>query len=93
MEMTETIVEPARTMKRAWEMAKSAKNEVLVLYSSANAFARQDRAGANEILKELNEKTRGLRIKILIPKNERAEELRLDRGFHTSTCGYWRGYR
>ena len=46
----------------------------LLLFSSANAFARQDHAGANEVLKELSVKTRGLKIKILVPKNERASK-------------------
>ena len=77
-ELIESIIEPLRTMNRAWDMAKSTKDEILLLFSSANAFARQDHAGANEVLKELSVKTRGLKIKILVPKNERAEELRTD---------------
>jgi two-component system, OmpR family, sensor histidine kinase VicK len=75
-EITETIIDPVKTMNRAWEMVKSAKDEILVLFSSANAFDRQDRAGAGELLKELSAKTIGLKIKILAPKNERVEELR-----------------
>jgi two-component system sensor histidine kinase VicK len=85
---TETIIEPLKTMNRAWDMCKSASNEILILYSSANAFARQDRAGANELLKELVVKRKGLRIKILVPKNERVEELRLDLKYHNIDVKY-----
>jgi two-component system sensor histidine kinase VicK len=85
---TETIIEPLKTMNRAWDMCKSASNEILILYSSANAFARQDRAGASELLKELVMKTKGLKIKILVPKNERAEELRLDLKDHNIDVKY-----
>ena len=59
----------------------SSGDDILVCnvhFIHANAFARQDHAGANEVLKELSVKTRGLKIKILVPKNERAEELRID---------------
>jgi two-component system, OmpR family, sensor histidine kinase VicK len=87
-EVTETIVNPQETMSRAWEMVRSAKEEILVLFSSANAFARQDRAGAGELLKELHVKTKDLKIKILAPKNKRVEELRLDLRDHNIDVKY-----
>ena len=77
MEITETIIEPVILLNRAREMARSAKNEILILFSSANAFDRQDRAGSLELFKEVCSKTKTLKIKILVPKNRRAEELRL----------------
>jgi two-component system sensor histidine kinase VicK len=87
-ELVETIIEPVKTMNRAWDMCESAKNEILILYSSANAFARQDRAGASELLKELTLKTKDLKIKILVPKNQRAEELRIDLKRHNIDVKY-----
>jgi two-component system, OmpR family, sensor histidine kinase VicK len=75
-ETTETIADPVKTMNRAWEMCKSAKEEILILFSSANAFARQDRAGAGAMLKELCSKTKTLKIKIVAPKGARIAELR-----------------
>lgn len=57
-------------------MARSAKNELLILFSSANAFARQDRAGSVELLKQFTSKRKNLKIRILAPKNTRVEELR-----------------
>lgn len=75
-------------MNRAWDMCKSVKSEILILYSSANAFARQDRAGASEVLKELTLKTKHLKIKILVPKNKRAEELREELKHHDIDVKY-----
>jgi two-component system, OmpR family, sensor histidine kinase VicK len=75
-ETTETIADPKETMNRAWAMCISAKEEILALFSSANAFARQDRAGFGELLKELSSKTKGLKIKILARKGDRVDELR-----------------
>jgi two-component system sensor histidine kinase VicK len=65
-------------MNRVWEMVRSAKDEILILFSSANSFARQDRAGAVQVLKESRAKRKDLKIKILAPKSERVEELRLE---------------
>jgi two-component system sensor histidine kinase VicK len=75
-ETTETITDQKETMNRAWEMCKSAKEEILALFSSANAFARQDRAGAGELLKGLSSKTKTLKIKIMAPKGDRIAEFR-----------------
>ena len=74
-EITETIVDPVKTNNRAWEMAKSANEEILILFSSANGFARQDKLGAVEIIKDLSRKRR-VNIRILTTKNKRIEELR-----------------
>ena len=78
MELAESIIDPVKTMNRAWEMVRSANDEILILFSSANAFARQDHEGAVELLKEKRANTKDLKIKILVPKNERMEELRLE---------------
>ena len=57
-------------------MARSAKNEILILFSTANAFVRQDRAGSVELLKEFCEKRQDLKVKILTPRSKHVEELR-----------------
>jgi two-component system, OmpR family, sensor histidine kinase VicK len=75
-EITETMIDPLKTQNRVWEMAKSAKEEILIMLSSANAFARQENAGSIEILKELSLKRRDLRIRFLIPKSNHVEEVR-----------------
>ena len=76
MEITETIIEPVILLNRAREMARSAKNEILILFSSANAFDRQDRAGSLELFKDLCTKIKSLKIKILTPRSKHVEELR-----------------
>jgi two-component system, OmpR family, sensor histidine kinase VicK len=78
VEITETIIEPVRALNRAWEMGRSARKEILVLFSSAKAFDRQDRAGSLQLFKEVCSKTKTLQIKILVPKSRRAEELRME---------------
>ncbi|HEY7109980.1 MAG TPA: hypothetical protein VH415_11150 [Nitrososphaeraceae archaeon] len=75
-EFTEVIVDPVKTNNRAWEMVRSARHEILVLFASGKSFARQDRIGGGQQLKEQTAKTPGLKIKILAPKNKQVEELR-----------------
>jgi two-component system, OmpR family, sensor histidine kinase VicK len=75
-EVTEIIVDAVKSMNRAWEMSRAARQEILILFASGKSFARQDRAGGGQFLKGLTTKTSGLKIKILAPKNERVEELR-----------------
>jgi hypothetical protein len=41
--ITETIIDLVRTQNRYWEMANLAKVELLALFSTANAFARQEK--------------------------------------------------
>ena len=35
MELAESIIDPVKTMNRAWEMVRSANDEILILFSSA----------------------------------------------------------
>ena len=62
LEITEILIDPVKTQNRYWEMANSAVDEMLVLFSSANAFARQARVGSAEIMKNLALKKQGLRL-------------------------------
>jgi hypothetical protein len=75
-EPTEIITEPEKVNNRAWEMVKSARDELLILFSSANALARQERIGGLEPLKQLCTMKKELQIKILIPKSQRLEGVR-----------------
>jgi hypothetical protein len=45
----------------------------LTVFSTANAFLRQERAGAIELLQEAAE--RGIRVKILTPINEFVKDI------------------
>jgi two-component system, OmpR family, sensor histidine kinase VicK len=75
-EITETIMDPVKTLNRCWDMAKSAREEILIMLSTSNAFIRQENLGSVELLKELSLKKKDLKIRFLVPKSERAEEVR-----------------
>jgi signal transduction histidine kinase len=65
-EVIETIRDPNVTQARTLEMIKSAKEEVLVIFSTSNAFRRQGKAGALNLLVE-TAKSKNLRIRMLCP--------------------------
>jgi hypothetical protein len=67
-EITETIIDPVRTQNRYWEIANLAKVELLALFSTANAFARQEKAGSPEIVKNLTLQRKGLKVRLLTPE-------------------------
>ena len=74
LELTETIPNSEKTLARVWEMLGSASEEILGLFSTANAFVRQH-AGSVEILKELCKKRQDLKAKILTPRSKHVEEI------------------
>jgi two-component system sensor histidine kinase VicK len=64
----EIIENPRESLRLAYEVVRSAKEEVLRMYPSINAFHRQVRVGAMRLFKEVLE--RGIRVRILIPADE-----------------------
>jgi two-component system sensor histidine kinase VicK len=64
----EIIENPERSIKIASDIIKSAKDEVLTIYPSINAFRRQMRIGALHLFREVLE--HGVRVRILIPAEE-----------------------
>jgi two-component system, OmpR family, sensor histidine kinase VicK len=48
----EIIQDPAEIQKLSCSLIQTAKEEILVMYSTANAFHRQERAGKIQLLKE-----------------------------------------
>ena len=54
-------------------MIKSAKEEVLGLFSTANAFHRQERSGMIPLLKDIAKQ--GVRIRILTPTDTTIEQM------------------
>jgi two-component system sensor histidine kinase VicK len=65
----EIIANPREGIARAWSAIKDAKDEVLVMFSSANALRRQIQMGALQLLKEVSDK-RNVKVRILIPHEE-----------------------
>lgn len=64
----EIFQNPAESLRIAFDMIKSAKDEVLRIYPSINALRRQIRIGAIHLFKELLE--RGVKVRMLIPADE-----------------------
>jgi two-component system, OmpR family, sensor histidine kinase VicK len=65
-EVIETIREPRVTQQQVFELIKSAKEEILIIFSTANAFRRQDKAGAVDFL-IMTAKSKDVKVRILSP--------------------------
>jgi len=65
----EIIPNPTYSIKRAFDLIKSAEAEVLRLFSSVHAFRRQVRLGIMHLFKDALE--RGVRVRILIPADQK----------------------
>ncbi|MGB8643161.1 MAG: HAMP domain-containing sensor histidine kinase [Nitrososphaeraceae archaeon] len=61
------IEEPDKIIQAAFEMIRSAKKEVLIMFSTANAFKRQISIGGPELLREVTSSKKDLEIRILTP--------------------------
>jgi hypothetical protein len=65
----ENISNPKEGIKRAWSIIKSAKEEVLIMFSSANAVRRQKEMGGLQLLKDASEE-HNAKVRVLIPADE-----------------------
>jgi two-component system, OmpR family, sensor histidine kinase VicK len=68
-EVIETIREPKATQERVFELIKSAKEEILIIFSTSNAFRRQEKAGAVDFLIK-TAKSKGVKVRILSPVDD-----------------------
>ncbi len=66
----EIIPNPKEGIKHAWKVIKSARKEVLIIYSTANAFRRQIENGGLALLKEVSKNLLG-KVRILIPADNK----------------------
>jgi two-component system sensor histidine kinase VicK len=64
-EFVETIKDPYEIQNIGFDLIKRAEEEILILFSTANAFRRQAKAGALDLLKEAAT-LRGLKVRILV---------------------------
>jgi nitrogen-specific signal transduction histidine kinase len=69
----EIIQNPDEIQKLAFELAKYAQKEIRIIFSTANAFHRQEYAGTIQLLYEAIAK-RGVKVRILTPKDDIIEE-------------------
>jgi signal transduction histidine kinase len=65
----EVIQNPKTAITRAWRLLKYAKEEVVILFSSTNAFQRQIQNGVLQSLNEAATK-RNVKVRILLPKSK-----------------------
>ncbi len=71
-EIIETIRDYVEIQMLGFELVKSATYEILVIFSTANAFHRQERAGTMELFKEAA--GRRVKIRILTPMDDIIKE-------------------
>src|SRR5919108_2117051 len=72
-ETIRVIKDPVQILTLGYEIAKAAKNEILITYSSSNAFHRHEKLGAMQSLVEIVEES-DVKARILTPKGESIEE-------------------
>lgn len=76
-DIIEAIRDPKEIQRRGLGLFESAKSEILIIFPTANAFRRQDRAGTLSLLNKLAEKGRGIsgiQIRILTPAEDSIKE-------------------
>jgi signal transduction histidine kinase len=66
----EIIPNPKEGIKHAWKVIKSARKEVLIIFSTANAFRRQIEMGGLALLKEVSKDLLG-KVRILVPTDNK----------------------
>jgi hypothetical protein len=75
-EFVGTFLDPFEVQRVIVKLLKSAKDEILGTFSTANAFRRQERVGSLELLKEATR--RGVKVRILTPEDDRIADIKLD---------------
>jgi two-component system, OmpR family, sensor histidine kinase VicK len=73
-EVIETIRDPKVTQERVFELIRSANEEILILFSTSNAFRRQERAGAVDFLLR-TAKSKDVKVRILSPFDDHVTNL------------------
>jgi hypothetical protein len=69
------ISDPTEVQELAFKLAWSTENEILGLFSTPNAFHRQERMGILPKLQQLKRNNEKLRIKILTPFDDQIESV------------------
>jgi two-component system sensor histidine kinase VicK len=77
-EFIETISDPEEIQHRGYELIKSANREILIMFSSSNAFRRQANVGLLDVLEQIvnvSSYTHGINIRILTPTDNRINDI------------------
>ena len=78
----ETMLNPYEVQKLAFELIQGVGNEILVIFSTANAFRRQVESGTVRFLNEAS--IRGLDVRILTPFGDKIEKIVEESGANDS---------
>jgi two-component system sensor histidine kinase VicK len=70
----ETIKEPRRIIQHAYELIRSARDEILIIFHTANAIPRHKKAGGIDLLVESAIKYQ-TRVKILVPSSDKITDV------------------
>lgn len=71
----EILDDPHKIQELGFKLLRFAVNEILLILSTSNAFHRQERLGGLQILKEVREKNRMMRIRLLSPFDKEIEKI------------------
>lgn len=74
-EVIQTINDPLLLQTKAIDLLRSANNEILIIFSSANAFERQKNLGSIKVLKEVAITKPHLKIRMLTPKSPENQQI------------------
>jgi hypothetical protein len=66
---------PEEILELALKLVKDAKDEILIMFSTANAFHRQERSGGYNLLKSVRESNKSIRIRILTPYDDSIKQI------------------
>lgn len=72
LSVLQIISNPADSLQRAYDRIKSAKEEVLIMFSTPNAVRRQLRMGVYQAIEEAAAKS--VKIRVLVPADKELEE-------------------
>jgi two-component system, OmpR family, sensor histidine kinase VicK len=73
-EVIESINDPIDLQTKVVELLNVARKEILVIFSTSNAFHRQEQIGSMKILKKIGEIRPEIKIKVLTPEDMEIEK-------------------
>ena len=71
----EILDDPHKIQDLGFKLLRSAVNEIILILSTSNAFHRQERLGGLQLLKEVREKNRKMRIRLLSPFDKEIKKI------------------
>ena len=76
LEGIKIIRNPVEVQNLAFDLLNSAKDEILIIFSTANAFHRQEKAGSIKLLTDIASKKNDVNIKIMTPIDKKLGDIK-----------------